>query len=137
VSANLNAWHHVAVTRDAANTARIFVDGVLKGAVANTQAPTSSTGALAVGDAADALTEYFPGLVDEVRISSIARYTVSFTPQVANFVTDANTIALYHFDETTGQTLADASGNNRSGVLGTSPSTESADPQWSTDVPVR
>ena len=78
VTANLNAWHHIAATRDASNTARLFVDGVLKATATSTAAPTSSTGFLGIGDAGDAVTEYFPGWIDEVRISNVARYTASF-----------------------------------------------------------
>jgi hypothetical protein len=137
VTANLNAWHHIAVTRDGANVARIFIDGVLRGTIAGTAAPTGSTGAFGAGDAGDAEAEYFPGLLDEVRISSVARYATSFLPQTVNFVPDANTVALYHFDEGTGQTLSDASGNNRNGFLGTSSAVEAADPRWSPDVLVR
>jgi hypothetical protein len=133
VSATLNVWHHIAVTRDSSNAARIFIDGVLRGTVAGTAAPTSSTGAFGIGDAGDALDEYFTGLLDEVRVSNNVRYTSTFTPQTTPFATDANTTALYHLNEGTGQTLADSSGNNRNGFLGTSSAVESIDPQWSTD----
>jgi len=137
VTADLNVWHHIAITRDASNTARIFIDGVLKRTTASTAAPAASTGAFGIGDAGDTRSEYFPGLVDEVRICSIARYTTSFTVSTVNFAPDANTVALYHLDESSGQTLVDSSGNNRNGVLGSSSSTEASDPQRSSDVPVR
>jgi len=135
VTANLNAWHHIAVTRDASNTARIFIDGLLRSTITNTPASTGSSGTFGIGDAADAATEYFPGRLDEVRISNIVRYSATFTPQTSDFVTDSNTIALYHLNEGIGQTLADSSGNNRHGFLGTSSAIETSDPQWSTDAP--
>ena len=119
-----------------ATTARIFVNGVLRNTINGTAAPTTSTGAFGIGSAGDAVTEFFPGLLDEVRISSIVRYSRNFTPQTTPFITDAGTIALYHLDEGTGQVLNDASGNNRNGVLGTSSSVETVDAQWSTDAPV-
>jgi hypothetical protein len=137
VTANLNTWHHVAVTRDAASNTRIFIDGVLRGTIANSAAPTASSGAFGLGEAGDALEEYFSGLLDEVRISNIVRYTATFTPQVVNFSSDTNTVALYHLDETSGQTLLDSSGNSQHGVLGWSSSAESVDPVRSADVPVR
>lgn len=102
----------------------------------DTAAPASSTGAFGIGEAADAIAEYFNGLIDEVRISNVARYTASFAPSTVNFAPDANTVALYHLDESSGQTLIDSSGNSRNGVLGSSSSTEAADPQRSSDVPV-
>jgi glucose/arabinose dehydrogenase len=136
VTANLNVWHHIAVSRDSANASRIFIDGVLRATATNTAVPTSTgLGTFGIGDAGDAADEYFPGLLDEVRVSSVARYTATFTPQTARFSTDASTVSLYHLDEGAGQTLADASGNNRSGFLGTSAATEASDPIWSTDVP--
>ena len=136
VSATLNIWHHIAVTRDAANVTRIFINGVLRNTLTGTAPPTTSTGAFALGTAGDAVTEFFAGLLDEVRISNVARYSASFTPQTTPFVTDANTVALYHLDEGTGQVLSDASGNNRHGTLGTSAAVEAVDPVWSSDAPV-
>jgi hypothetical protein len=45
---------------------------------------------------------------------------------------DANTVALWHFDEGTGLTTADASGNGHTGTLGNSAAPNSADPTWTT-----
>ena len=56
------------------------------------------------------------GKIDELRISKTARYSGEFTPQ-SRFVTDGNTIALYHFDEGTGDVLKDSSGNNHHGKI--------------------
>ena len=39
------------------------------------------------------------GLADEIRISDIVRYSSNFTPPSGPFVCDANTKALWHFDE--------------------------------------
>jgi len=58
----------------------------------------------------------FHGLIDEVRISSIARYTEDFTPQ-RRFEPDEHTMALYHFDEGTGDVLKDSSGNGHDGKI--------------------
>ena len=56
----------------------------------------------------------FAGYIDEVRISTVARYDVGkqgFTPR-NKFKTDGKTIALWHFDEPSGnQKFSDASGN--------------------------
>lgn len=58
----------------------------------------------------------FDGLVDEVRISNIARYDSDFTPQL-RFEPDENTLGLYHFDEGAGSTLTDSSGHARHGTI--------------------
>ncbi|MDE0425152.1 MAG: LamG domain-containing protein [Candidatus Poribacteria bacterium] len=56
----------------------------------------------------------FAGYIDEVRISTVARYDVAkegFTPR-DKFKNDAKTVALWHFDEPGGTTkFSDASGN--------------------------
>lgn len=56
----------------------------------------------------------FAGCIDEVRISTVARYDVDkdgFTP-LKKFKGDAKTVALWHFDEPSGtREFSDASGN--------------------------
>lgn len=58
----------------------------------------------------------FRGRLDEVRISSVDRYTQNFTPQ-ERFETDKDTLALYHFDDNAGNTLMDSSGNSHHGTI--------------------
>ena len=79
--------------------------------------------------------EYYDGLIAEVRISNIVRYTTAFTLPDALFAVDADTVALWHLDEGEGQEVDDASGNGWDGVLGTTTATQSSDPDWSTDSP--
>jgi len=61
------------------------------------------------------------GIIDEVRISSIARYQDEFTPKT-RFEPDEETVALYHFDEGSGNVVRDASGKNHHGKM--------VDPKW-------
>ena len=58
----------------------------------------------------------FRSIIDEVRISSIARYTEDFTPD-ERFEPDEDTLALYHFDEGEGEVLNDSSGNGHHGEI--------------------
>jgi hypothetical protein len=51
----------------------------------------------------------FSGLIDEVRVSNIARYDSNFTPPERH-LPDAHTLALFHCDEGQGDTLVDHSG---------------------------
>lgn len=143
-----DAWHHVAVTRRASDgQLRIFVDGVADGQVASSAAtgdvsyrvgrstsypadPSLVFGA----EKHDAGSSYpsFDGLLDEVRLSTVLRYTAGFTRPAGRFTLDASTAALYHFDDGSGTGAADAAG--------TSPGTlhvggPSSGPQWSLDVP--
>ena len=91
--------YHLAMTWNGAT-----LTGWVAGASAGTAAMASAqatTAAYFVGiGSAGAVTEPTTQ-VDEIRISSIARYTAPFVPPTAEFATDANTGALYHFDTTT------------------------------------
>lgn len=100
VAINNGAQHHVAFVMDG-TTAKIFVDGAL-----TIQAPFSgivplTTGTTAIGGYGSAsANDWFTaaGTIDELRISSVARYTAAFTPAVGAFATDASTTALFHLD---------------------------------------
>jgi hypothetical protein len=55
-------------------------------------------------------------LIHQVRISTVSRYDKDFTP-ARRFEADAQTLALYHFDEGTGDVLKDSSGNGYHGKI--------------------
>ncbi|MEZ6131414.1 MAG: protein kinase [Planctomycetaceae bacterium] len=59
---------------------------------------------------------HFIGLIDEVRISNVARYDENFSP-ATRFEPDSNTLALYHFDEPKGDVAIDSSGNAHHGKI--------------------
>jgi hypothetical protein len=78
----------------------------------------------------------YRGWIDEVRLSDTLRYTGNFTRPSAPFIPDGFTVALYHFDEGSGNTINDSSGaagGPSHGVrkYGGSP----PGPEWSTDTP--
>jgi hypothetical protein len=144
------AWHHVAVTRSrSTGLMRIFVDGALGAegtgplgdlSYRNNRGTTFPTDSfLVVGaEKADAGPAYpsYSGWIDEIRISTVLRYTAPFTRPSAAFVGDASTAALYHLDEGDGDVVADSSGaaggpSDGMRRLGGTP----AGPQWVTDTP--
>lgn len=55
-------------------------------------------------------------MIDEVRISSVARYDKDFAP-AARHEPDDHTLALYHFDEGDGDVVKDSSRNNHHGKI--------------------
>lgn len=59
---------------------------------------------------------HFSGWIDEVRISKSVRYQEDFTPP-RRFDKDADTVALYHFEEAAGAVLKDSSGNGHDGSI--------------------
>ncbi|GAB4121083.1 MAG: hypothetical protein Fur005_24710 [Roseiflexaceae bacterium] len=119
-----NQWYHVAATYDGTN-ARVYVNGN-QGTSANlrTLAPA---GVLRVGGLGGFA--FFNGQMDKLRISSVVRYTAAFTAP-GRFSSDVSTLALYHFDEGSGQVANDSSANVYHLSLGTSTGVDTADPGW-------
>ncbi len=143
-------WHHVAVTRQRSNgQLRIYVDGVLDaegdGGVGSDKdvsyqdgratAHPGSDPFLVIGaekhDAGPSFPSYH-GWIDEVRLSTIRRYTgPRFTRPFTAFTQDGNTAALYHLDEGAGDAIGDAVGGSPgTRAFGGSP----AGPEWSNDA---
>jgi hypothetical protein len=60
--------------------------------------------------------QVFKGLIDEVRISNVARYAESYAPS-KRLKPDEHTLALFHFDEGEGERLIDSSGNDHHGQI--------------------
>jgi hypothetical protein len=105
-------WHHIAVTRNrTTGQLRLFVNGQLdaqgNGPTGDVSYRNGRSGALndpflVIGaekhDAGSAYPSY-RGWIDEVRLTTALRYTTNFTRPSTPFSADANTVALYHFDE--------------------------------------
>jgi hypothetical protein len=110
---------HVAYVIDRADekvASRLYVNGQLAGELPLATETTSTTkiGEWAfLGGMKD---RHYAGVLDEVRISKIARYQAAFDPP-ARFSPDEHTLALYHCDEGSGDTLADASPNQNHGQI--------------------
>jgi hypothetical protein len=80
-------WYHLAWQVDNARAEmRMFINGVQDRVVTNAALPASSSGATA-----RLAYNGFNGLIDEVRISNIARYTSAFVPPSTPYSADANT----------------------------------------------
>ncbi|WP_439516432.1 LamG-like jellyroll fold domain-containing protein, partial [Sediminibacterium sp.] len=122
-------WHHVAATYDGTNC-RVYKDGVLIGTsnktgnivFASQYGLTTYIGAYSGG-------EYFNGLIDEVRFWNTTRTQAQLDANklISLPVNTTGLTAYYKFDEGTGTTTNDASGNGNHGTLvnGTSWSTQS------------
>ncbi|MCA9664666.1 MAG: LamG domain-containing protein, partial [Myxococcales bacterium] len=151
-------WHHVALQRRRADGQMwLYVDGKLEAQSAGPPGDisypddgtpgnycggpcTGSDPFLVIGaEKHDAGSAYpsFSGFVDELRISTMLRYSgASYVVPSAPFVSDANTAALYHFDEGQGDVIGDSSGaagGPSDGVrrFGGTP----AGPLWSSETP--
>ncbi len=118
-------WHHIAVTRQASSGGVwLYVDGILDAS----NNSSASSGNISYRNGRSTIypddptlvfgaekhdypgSLYYKGMLDEFRISNNIRYTSNFTPPNQPFFTDANTMALYHFNEGSGTILTDVSG---------------------------
>jgi len=109
-------WQHVAVVREG-GTLRLYVDGALHdtGAAQSYSGPEPDV--FRIGNAFGRNFGRF--IIDEVRVSSIARYASNFRPE-AVFSADADTLSLWHFDEVGGMDVIDAAGMAANGTLSAS-----------------
>jgi hypothetical protein len=143
----LNTWTHIAVTIDYSSPStpvgNLFVGGVLVNSGpmydggSSTPYRPSDLGATTQDwlgrsqfSGSPFFDPFFNGIIDELRISNTLRYTTSFTPVLTPFTVDGSTVALYHFDEGTGQFTFDAVNGAISGFLGSSSADNSQDPSW-------
>jgi hypothetical protein len=113
------AWTHVAITYDREKT-RLYVSGKFlaesnewKGKLYDSP-DTFKVGRRTRGGDTHSI---YKGLTDEVRISKVVRYTGDFDVPDSAFEPDADTVALYHFDEATGTEVRDFSPNGNNGNL--------------------
>ncbi|MGE3166249.1 MAG: LamG-like jellyroll fold domain-containing protein [Planctomycetota bacterium] len=151
------SWHHIAVQRRRVDGFLwVFVDGVVEAQVDGPDGDISYPDDGVPGDFCggpclnsdpfiviaaekhDAGPAYpsFAGWIDDLRISDTLRYGAPFTPAAAPFLSDAATVALYHFDEGAADAVADSSNH----PLGPSPGVRNfggspAGPLWSLETP--
>ena len=102
-------FYHVAVVRSPSDQ-KLFINGKLCARNARSGAPLAgASDDFVIGGG-------FPAIMREVRVSNSARYDADFTP-AQRFEVDAHTLALYHFDEGSGDELKDSSGNGHHGKI--------------------
>lgn len=101
-------WVHLAGVQDETE-ARLYVNGKLMATAPMRIAKAGNGKGLRLGGWTVKRRGAFKGQIDEVRISSFARYTEDFTPK-PRLVTDNQTLLLYHFDQGEGDPK-DSSGN--------------------------
>jgi hypothetical protein len=112
-SLSVGNWHHVAVTR-AVDEFTVWIDGAEAASASNSATLASLSSDLFIGNIADEV-DGWQGLVDEVRISSAARYTSGFTP-ARTLDVDGDTVGLWHLDSRS-TSIYDASGNGYHGEI--------------------
>lgn len=127
-SVPLKQWTHVAFTYDGSYI-KLYINGVEDKSAARTGLITTTNEWVAMGRVGTAggvePGRAFNGMIDEVKISNVAK--TSFDLNSPPDTTDA--VALWHFDESTGQMALDSAGSNN-GQLGSTAGIDSNDPIW-------
>jgi uncharacterized delta-60 repeat protein len=118
----VDTWTHVAVTYDNGQV-RAYIDGHLvhsataAGTIGDAYAAMND---LTIGGRQNATDQRFVGLIDEVRVWNIARSAAEIDAAHAQSLVgnEAGLMGYWRFDEASGPTAADASGNGNDGTLG-------------------
>jgi len=94
-----DTWHHIAVVRESSSL-KLFANGSLLSTetITGSGVADDTTSTLYVGSGDS---NFYRGYIDEVRISTSARYSTAFTPSTVSFTNDADTVLLLHADDFT------------------------------------
>lgn len=99
-------WYHLAMSYDG-RFGRLFLNGQMLDVRESAPGAPSNEEPLTIGGQNGSFwNRNLNGMIDEVRISDICRYTENFVP-LDYFDNSPNTIALWHFDEGRGDTVYD------------------------------
>src|SRR5262245_58248240 len=107
----LNTWSHVAVTFDG-SAARFYVNGQLVGTAPHTGTLTANSSPLSLGNYAGSR---FAGILDETRVYSGALTAAEVSALAGGG--GAGLVGSWRFDEGSGGTAGDGSGNGNTGTL--------------------
>lgn len=94
---NDDGWHHLEATYSLASGGELFVDGISYGTDVTHQPDVGSI-FFGIGCDIGSGNFVFTGYIDEVRLSKVVRHTANFTPPVAPYTDDVDTVALWHLD---------------------------------------
>ena len=118
----LNQWHHIAVTYNG-STFTYYIDGVVDNTI-SLGGQSLFSGSVSIG--ADDFPDQYDGYMDEIRIWNTNLSQGTIQSWMNQYVTNAhpnyaNMLSYYKFDETSGSTTADATGNGHTGTLANNP----------------
>ena len=111
-------WHHLAGVFDG-RSVRLYVDGREVASLPGSGERTKNAFPLFIGadpDKNGKPIDHLHGRIDEVRLSSIARYTGTFEPS-RHTTADEHTLLLFHLDREIGPLIPDSGPHRRHGAI--------------------
>lgn len=95
-------WYHIALEKNE-KYLTIYIDGKTAERIESPQNALNNSQNIIIGASLKDISKYyFSGLIDEIRLSDVARYNkTGFVPE-KRFLKDAHTVAVWHFEETSG-----------------------------------
>ncbi len=136
-------WHHIAASRTADGTLKLYIDGDVRATCTGTGVPSSNNfQAMSFGATFGIIGPppggveppiwFFPGLIDDPAVWNMA-LTESQIADVASLGVDAQSAGLigyWNFDEGVGQDVMDQSPAGNHGFRGENAGSDSSDPIW-------
>ena len=125
---SVGTWHHLAMSFDGASI-ELYLDGVLVDSTPHTGGANNPP-FIDIGRWANSGS--FTGEIDEVRIWSVARTATEIADTRHQILTgsEPGLFAYWRFEEGTGQTSADSTGNGNTVILGADANAAADDPTW-------
>ena len=127
--------HHVAITRNANNLLQFFLDGTIFYEATSAGNITGTN--FSISQDARNGSSFFKGIIDEIRIWNVyrteAQIKSTYNTALANPATQAGLVALWDFDDKSGQLVKDKSKNDITAILGSTDAVEANDPTWTTE----
>jgi hypothetical protein len=99
-------WYHLALVRNGTSV-KLYVNGVEESSAtlpADHNIDAGDTTDTHIGRTDFGLDTSYHGYIDELRVSNIARYNSTFTPNASEFSSDGNTVLLMHMNGTNAST---------------------------------
>ena len=115
---NDGEWHHIAAVRDGFRSGILYIDGEQVGSFQfDVAGPFDITSDVFIGNFVGS--DYFGGTIDEVRVWDTDRSQTEIQENLSTDLTgsESNLVAYYTFDNDSGTTITDQSGNGNTGTL--------------------
>lgn len=106
-----DTWHHIAGVYDGSEV-RLYVDGELVSTVERTGERTTNALPFLIGadvNGRGEATSHFEGVIDDVRLSSVARYTGDRFEPARDWTSDADAVLLFDMNREVGPWILDRS----------------------------